>query len=204
MFNITNVDWNNIIAMIKENEKESESITIIANEMIMEIDEHPNNSYAQRNLLLQYIKCFSAMTYKSEITRELYKNAFEFLNAEHEKLSNILTDDLKELDICYTAKAYKATLILAGAILEALLLDWLSEIDGKDYFDEPYKIVCKDNDGKQYVRKGDLYAYIEHIEEITHPEWMEASEKAHFIRENRNTVHAQIHLKKEYSINAIT
>ena len=37
---------------------------------------------------------------------------------------------LKELNICFKNKAYKAALILAGSILEAVLIDWLSEKRG--------------------------------------------------------------------------
>lgn len=54
-----------------------------------------------------------------------------------------MKEDIKELDACFASGAYKATLILTGSVLEAFLLDWLSEIDGKNYFEEPYIIDGK-------------------------------------------------------------
>ena len=43
-------------------------------------------------------------------------------------LHKFLIKDFAELNTCYRSKAYKATMILCGSILEAVLLDWLSEI----------------------------------------------------------------------------
>ena len=48
------------------------------------------------------------------------------------QLRSFLTGDLKELNVCFKNGAYKATLMLAGSILEAVLIDWLSEIHHKD------------------------------------------------------------------------
>ena len=109
---------------------------------------------------------------------------------------------MKELDICYSNKAYKATLIMAGSILEAFLLDWLSEKDGINYFVQDY-IVTETNARGQIrsEKKDNLCAYIDQIEEIEHPDWMESSEKAHFIRKNRNSVHAKVCIREELEIN---
>lgn len=109
-----------------------------------------------------------------------------------------MKEDIQELDICYASGAYKATLILSGSILEAFLLDWLSEIDGRNYFEEPYKIKVRKEDGTyRWEKKEQLNVYIEQIKELEKPDWMEPSEKAHFIRESRNSVHAKVCLKKE-------
>ena len=106
---------------------------------------------------------------------------------------------------CFFAGAYKATLIMAGSILEAFLLDWLSEIDGKNYFEEPYKVLVQDPDGTSHWEKREqLNEYIEQIKEIERPNWMEPSEKAHFIRKHRNLVHAKVCLKEEVGINKET
>ena len=100
-------------------------------------------------------------------------------------MENYLTEDLRELNICFRNKAFKATLILAGSILEAVLIDWLSEIDGTNYFEQEYYT-------RRGRKKGNLYRYIDDIEDIKKPDWMEEAEKAHTIRENRNMVHAKL------------
>lgn len=43
------------------------------------------------------------------------------------QLQEMLHDDWKELNDCFRVGAYKATLILAGSILEAVLIDWLQK-----------------------------------------------------------------------------
>ena len=72
------------------------------------------------------------------------------------QLQEMLHDDWKELNDCFRVGAYKATLILAGSILEAVLIDWLSEIKGPDYFTEDYMVT--DRNGRQ--KRADLIDYI--------------------------------------------
>ena len=109
------------------------------------------------------------------------------------QLRRFLTDDLKELKVCYEGKAYKATLILAGSILEAVLIDWLSEINGVDYFVKEYHVPGK--------FQAQLIDYIDAIKLIKAPKWMEEARKAHKIREKRNLVHAKLCLKNSVKIN---
>ena len=113
------------------------------------------------------------------------------------ELQSFLTDDLRELNTCFNGKAYKATLILAGSILEAVLIDWLSEIHHKDYFENDYYV--SDRNGKK--RKAGLVDYINEIKEIKRPDWMNEAEKAHIIRKKRNLVHAKLCLKSLEEIN---
>ena len=109
------------------------------------------------------------------------------------QLRSFLTEDLRELNICYKNKAYKATLILAGSILEAVLIDWLSEIKGIDFFKITYKV--KDDKGKE--KSADLSDYINEIKYIERPHWMEEADKAHIIRKKRNLVHAKLCMKSD-------
>lgn len=44
-----------------------------------------------------------------------------------ETIRGFLEEDLKERNACFRAKAYKATLILCGSILEAVLIVWVTE-----------------------------------------------------------------------------
>lgn len=51
-----------------------------------------------------------------------------------EVIEKVMQEDLKELNTCIEKKLYKSFLILSGSILEAFLLDWISELEKKDYF----------------------------------------------------------------------
>lgn len=77
------------------------------------------------------------------------------IKLNNEKLLRTHIDsDIEELKICYNNKAYKAMVIMAGAILEAFLIDWKSEIDKKNYFKTNLKILKEDGNEKRtdYIR----------------------------------------------------
>lgn len=134
-----------------------------------------------------------------------------------EIMSEFLDADIKELNTCFRGKAYKATLIMAGSIMEAILIDWLSEIKGVNYFDEneTYIVkkpkrdknnnVMKDGQGDTiyYEKKADLIDYINEIHNLAKPEWMKADE-AHEIRKKRNLVHAKLCMSESIDINEQT
>lgn len=84
-----------------------------------------------------------------DINKELFSKKLtaqpiqkEFLIEELEELrvwkkeiiEKILKDDLRELKLSKENELYKSFLILAGSLLEAYLLDWICEIENKDYF----------------------------------------------------------------------
>lgn len=164
----------------------------------------------QKQRLLHYQKDLSKKEYQPKEKIEDILN-IEIANKikafSEENLRSFLTADLKELNDCFRVKAYKATLILAGSILEAVLIDWLSDIKGVNYFDENniYKVkkIKKDkvtgqplidrNGNKLYYEKeANLVDYINEIKYIERPHWMEEADKAHTIREKRNLVHAKL------------
>ncbi len=109
------------------------------------------------------------------------------------QLQEMLHDDWKELNDCFRVGAYKATLILAGSILEAVLIDWLSEIKSHDYFTEDY--VITDRNGRQ--KRADLIDYINEIKYIEMPHWIDEANKAHEIRKKRNLVHAKLGINSD-------
>lgn len=113
---------------------------------------------------------------------------------KQDTLQNFLSEDLKELNACFRAKAYKAAVILAGSILEAVLIDWLSEKHNKNYFKEKC-IVTDRRTGKK--KQADLMNYIDEIKDIERPKWVEEASKAHLIRQKRNLVHAKLCLKAD-------
>lgn len=164
-----------------------------------------SDSYKLKKRLLAYLKGIKKKNIKTEDAKILFDSAFSFLYSDYKHWCDSFEQDIKELDACFSVKAYKATLILAGSILEAFLLDWLSEKDGKNYFKQPYKVAVTDKNGKVSMEKKEqLSVYIDQIKEIERPDWMDPSEKAHFIRRSRNSVHAKVCLKEEIDINEET
>lgn len=108
-----------------------------------------------------------------------------------EIIRKFLEEDIRELNACFRSKAYKATLIMCGSILEAILIDWVSEKHCKNYFEDEFYVTDKNS----RYKRADLIDYIDIIKEIQKPEWMEEANKAHIIRKKRNLVHAKLCLK---------
>ena len=95
------------------------------------------------------------------------------------KVRKIILDDVKELITCYEHGAYKATLTLAGSILEAFLIDWLGSMHGKDYFNENYRVVNRWN--KKEMKNAELIDFIDAIADILGVPAVPAEDKIAFI-----------------------
>lgn len=65
-----------------------------------------------------------------------------FLLEELEKLriskrlmiERLIKEDLKELKVCIDKGLYKSSMVICGSVLEAVILDWLSETEKHDYY----------------------------------------------------------------------
>jgi hypothetical protein len=125
-------------------------------------------------------------------TRKIVQEARAILALRNEKVDKMVNEDIDELEKCLNANAYKAVLIMAGSVLEAVLLDWLSEKDGVDYFSRPFRYH-----GQKTIKLED---YINAIPELEVPDWM--NKNAHQIRLKRNLVHAKLQFKEEANIDA--
>lgn len=78
---------------------------------------------------------FTKTKIKKPIQKEfIEEELFKLKLFKKEILDRIIKQDFQELEKCRENKLYKSFLILAGSILEAFLLDWISEIERKDYF----------------------------------------------------------------------
>ena len=111
-------------------------------------------------------------------------------------INNYLIEIKNDID----AGSYYSATILMGSVLEAFLIDWLTEIDGKDYFREDYLVTEEIEDketGKKvsYQRKASFYDYINIIQR-KRPEWIDGAKKATEIRRTRNLVHAKLYIEK--------
>lgn len=157
------------------------------------------------NANIQEVKKFIASSTVTEINKvedildkELINKVKDFC---YEEVAKILEEDLNEINLCYRAKAYKATLILCGSVLEAFLLDWLDELQpDENWFD---KTTYINKAGKECIAGLDYY--INKIAKISTPPWMkEMKENAFTIKNKRNLVHAKLCLKDDVQINKET
>lgn len=143
---------------------------------------------------IEQLLCFIPERINEPLFKKMYEVVKQTKLTVHNKLENneissfydnnakeIILKDLTELRLCFKAKAYKATIIMAGSILEAFLIDWLSEIDGINYFN------------KKEERYGLLY-YINRIHNLKKSTWDDAAKKAKKIRIKRNLVHAKLYI----------
>lgn len=115
---------------------------------------------------------------QNELLSELHSQLQATKNAQIRELFEL---DLHEIEKCYKAGAYKACLVLCGSLLEALILDWLSEIEQHDYF--------KDAD---VTNLESLINKLKSAERLTQHE----AHLAHDIRKKRNLIHP-----KNYIVN---
>lgn len=119
--------------------------------------------------------------YKNESQRMINEDILNAISKMKNKaIRELINDDLNEVEVCFDNKAYKSAIILCGSILEAVLLDWLSEYENtEDILD-----VAKGEDGRDL----ELSKIISKLKELIRPYWYESS-KAHEIRKTRNMVH---------------
>ncbi|MCF7777426.1 hypothetical protein GLP59_07150 [Sulfitobacter sp. M220] len=96
-------------------------------------------------------------------------------------LKEIIDDDIREIDACRKAGALKACMVLSGSVLEAVLLEWVAELQGR-------KLTS--------LASSKLHDIINKLVEqgvLIDPK----GENAHHIRKQRNIVHPMRMLKNE-------
>ncbi|MBR0099826.1 MAG: hypothetical protein IJP90_08940 [Treponema sp.] len=152
--------------------------------------------------------CFVPETINESFFKKKYELTKQTKFSMHKKLENpnnksvffnnnveqIILKDLDELRKCFSVGAYKAAIILAGSILEAFLIDWLSDIHKRNYFEEDYQIFDK---YRNQERRADLKDYIDAIQELKKPSWFDAARKATEIRKKRNLIHAKLYINDD-------
>lgn len=124
--------------------------------------------------------------------KELQKQALQesmgvLIRTKRKLVKAIIGEDLREMDGCIANSYFKSFLVLSGSVVEAVLLDWLSDIDHRNYFDPSIKDVS-------------LFTIIKKIHEAGALS-DEGKERADRVRNNRNIVHPRRHLSSGLDIN---
>lgn len=113
-----------------------------------------------------------------------------FLLEELEKLriskrviiEKLIKDDLKELKVCIDKGLYKSSMVICGSILEAIILDWLSETEKHDYY--------RDN---AEISLSKAITLLKKLGELDY----EAANAAHNIRTMRNLIHPRNYFQNQ-------
>lgn len=116
---------------------------------------------------------------QNELLLEMYGRLQTTKNIQVRELFEL---DLHEIEKCYKAEAYKASLVLCGSLLEALVLDWLSEVDQHNYFEDT-----------DVTNLESLINKLRSAERLSQHE----AHLAHDIRKKRNLIHP-----KNYIVNS--
>lgn len=116
---------------------------------------------------------------QNELLSELHSKLQATKNKQIRELFEL---DLHEIERCYKAEAYKASLVLCGSLLEALVLDWLSEVDQHNYFGDT-----------DITNLESLINKLHSAERLSQHE----THLAHDIRKKRNLIHP-----KNYIVNS--
>ena len=128
----------------------------------------------------------------NNIIYEEYRKKVQKL--QNDDVSYYITENKKELDITKDNKAYKASVVLAGSILETFLIDWVSAIEEKDLFKKSYN-----SDGTQ-MRLNEAIDYLtSYYSKKLNLTWKE-KELAEKIMKLRNNIHPSVYMRKKIDI----
>ena len=184
------------IPMLTKSDFGELKVIIPTQEMLKIADETMEYTLNLKKLSPYEINELIRSSYKTKYKNESQKMIGEDILSAISKMKNkaireLINDDLNEVEICFDNKAYKSAIILCGSILEAVLLDWLSEFENtKDILD-----VAKSEDGRDL----ELSKIISKLKELVRPYWYEST-KAHEIRKTRNMVHPKECIKNNTKV----
>lgn len=131
---------------------------------------------------------FSPKKIKKPIQEEFVDELLEKIKSTKLALiKEIVEADFKEIKKCVNQEAYKATVILCGSILEAVLLDWLSDIKKRNY-----------------LREREDLSFFDMIKEMEKTGVFDRklTNYAHKVRDYRNLVHPKKMLREEIELNS--
>lgn len=142
------------------------------------------------------IKAFlqSAVVRDDALLDELLDKCFR--EPHKRQISDFIRDNLKEMDVNIQSKAFRSAVIMAGSNLESFMIDWVGEVDGKNYFLEKFRTA--EIDGRKVKLPMTLNDAIDRLH-LLNKKW-DAFKDAQSIRDLRNSVHPSVYLKDAKSI----
>lgn len=184
------------IPNLSKNDLMNFKVIIPTEEMLKIAEETQNYIMNQKKLSPFEINELIRSTYNNQVKNESQKMINNDLidlvsNMKIKVLKELINDDLNEVNVCFENGAYKSAIILCGSILEAVLLDWLSEYENTEEISD----IAKDENGRDMG----LSKIINRLKEIIKPYWYEVS-KAHEIRQTRNMVHPKECIKNNKKV----
>lgn len=97
-------------------------------------------------------------------------------------IERLIKEDLKELKVCIDMGLSKAAMVICGSVLEAVILDWLSETEKHDYYRDETKFSLIE-----------ALSLLKQLGEMD----KESLDAAHHIRKMRNLIHPRNYLKNK-------
>lgn len=97
-------------------------------------------------------------------------------------IDKLIKDDLKELKVCIDKGLYKSSMVICGSILEAIMLDWLSETEKHDYYRDDAEISLSK-----------AITLLKRLGELDY----DSANAAHNIREMRNLIHPRNYFQNQ-------
>lgn len=184
------------IPNLSKNDLTNFKVILPTDEMLKVAEETQNYIMNQKRFSTFEINELIRTNYNNKVKSESQKMINDELiskisSIKIEVLKKLINDDLDEVNVCFENGAYKSAIILCGSILEAVLLDWLSEYENTDEVSD----IGVDKNGRDMG----LAKIIVRLREIIKPEWYE-SQKAHEIRETRNMVHPKECIKSNKKV----
>lgn len=187
------------IPILTKSDLKDLKIILPTEDMLKIADESQAYIMNQKMLTTYEINELIRESYKIQYTKESQKMISDDIinmisSMKIKVLKELINDDLNEVDVCFKNGAYKSAIILCGSILEAVLLDWLSEYENTTDISN----LAIGEDGRDL----ELSKIIYKLKNIIKPYWYEAN-KAHEIRKTRNMVHPKECIKNNKKVTKI-
>ena len=155
--------------------------------------DYERNSYKIDEEYYEFCKKLSQSVVDGDVLSEELRKTY--VEEPHKKeIINYIDAMMAELKTSIPNGAYQSAIVLMGAALEAFLIDWAGEKDGKNYFEVPYRTV--NIDGRPQSFDMSLNDAIGRIGKVV-KKWS-ARDKADAIRKMRNgIIHPRVYLKQK-------
>jgi len=168
------------------------------------LEEYGSVKRERENRWLQGVQKQAEEWKKKQEKPQVETPQFDFEFVKDEEIKKLLANDWGEAQKAIQNGLHKSTVVLCGAILESLLIDALSRIEGDAKLDYYQKYMQSKRQGHKppEIEKWDLYQLVEIAKEqgIISPN---VAELAHIVRDYRNLIHLWVQKRKGLRVDPI-